>query len=102
MSDRTLIGAPAALAELPDWRAAEGRDAILRRLRFADFRAAMEFMMQVARAAERLDHHPEWSNVYDRVEVVLTTHSAGGVTGMDVALARAVDAAARDFAARES
>ncbi|MDB5440608.1 MAG: 4a-hydroxytetrahydrobiopterin dehydratase [Caulobacteraceae bacterium] len=94
MTNRDLIGAKAALEHLPDWRAVEGRDAIARSLRFADFSAAMRFMAEVARTAELLDHHPEWSNVYNRVEVLLSTHSEGGVTGMDLALARAIDKAA--------
>lgn len=101
MNDRSLIGAQAALEQLPQWRAVEGRDAIVRSLKFADFPAAMAFMAKVAKTAERLDHHPEWSNVYSRVEVVLSTHSAGGVTGMDLALARAIDAAAADLGAKD-
>ena len=88
---RDLIGADKALLQLPGWRAAQGRDAIQRSLSFADFSAAFGFMTRVALAAEAMDHHPEWSNVYDRVEVVLTTHDAGGVTGMDVELARVMD-----------
>lgn len=76
---------------LPEWRPMEGRDAIARTFRFKDFGAAWGFMSQVALAAEKADHHPEWTNVYNRVEVVLSTHDAGGVTGKDVALARAMD-----------
>lgn len=94
MVDRRAIGAAAALAELPAWRPVPGRDAIARAFVFADFNAAFGFMARCALAAERLDHHPEWSNVYNRVEVVLTTHSAGGVTALDVALARFMDDAA--------
>jgi 4a-hydroxytetrahydrobiopterin dehydratase len=89
---RTRIGARAALEDLPQWSAVDGRDAIRRRMRFADFNAAFSFMTRVAMTAEALDHHPEWSNVYNRVEVVLTTHSADGVTGLDVKLAQAIDA----------
>jgi 4a-hydroxytetrahydrobiopterin dehydratase len=89
-----VIGAAAALADLPGWTAVEGRDAIRRAWRFKDFGEAFGFMARVALAAERLDHHPEWSNVYNRVEAVLTTHDSGGVTARDVALARAMDAAA--------
>lgn len=92
--DRTRIGAAAALERLPGWSAVQGRDAISRRYVFADFNAAFGFMARAALEAERLDHHPEWSNVYNRVEVVLTTHSAGGVTALDEALARFMDAAA--------
>jgi 4a-hydroxytetrahydrobiopterin dehydratase len=88
------IGAPAALAQLPLWRAAEGRDAIVRSLRFADFARAFGFMAEIALVAEKMDHHPEWSNVYSRVDILLATHDADGVTMKDVALARAIDAAA--------
>lgn len=82
------------LAELPAWRAVEGREAIARTFVFADFARAFAFMTQTALAAEKLDHHPEWRNVYGRVEVVLATHDVGGVTELDLRLARAMDAAA--------
>jgi 4a-hydroxytetrahydrobiopterin dehydratase len=85
------VGAARAVAELDDWSAVEGRDAIRKTYRFKDFNAAFGFMARVALTAERLDHHPEWSNVYNRVEVTLTTHSAGGVTELDLKLARAMD-----------
>jgi 4a-hydroxytetrahydrobiopterin dehydratase len=88
---RKRIGAAAALAEAPAWSAVSGRDAIARSFRFADFSAAFGFMTRVALAAEAMDHHPEWSNVYDRVEIVLATHSADGVTALDVELAKAID-----------
>jgi 4a-hydroxytetrahydrobiopterin dehydratase len=88
------IGAAAALARLRDWRSVEGRDAIAKTFRFKDFNAAFGWMTRVALTAEKLDHHPEWFNVYNRVEVVLTTHDAGGVTELDVALAVFMDAAA--------
>jgi 4a-hydroxytetrahydrobiopterin dehydratase len=89
------IGAAAALAELPGWAAFEGgRDAIRRTYKFADFNAAFGFMTRVALMADKLDHHPEWSNVYNRVEVTLTTHDADGVTALDVQLAHFMDAAA--------
>jgi 4a-hydroxytetrahydrobiopterin dehydratase len=94
MTASTLVGAPAALRRLPGWSAADGRDAIVRTYRFADFTEAFAFMTQVALVAERMDHHPEWSNVYNRVEALLTTHDAGGVTERDVALAQAMDRAA--------
>jgi 4a-hydroxytetrahydrobiopterin dehydratase len=91
---REKIGAAQALAQLPAWSAVEGRDAIRRQFRFADFKMAFAFMTRVALEAERMDHHPEWSNVYATVDVVLTTHDAGGVTALDIALARYCDAAA--------
>ena len=89
------IGAEAALAQLTGWSAAEGRDAITRTFRFKDFNAAFGFMTRAALAAEKLDHHPEWFNVYNRVEVLLATHDADGVTELDVTLARIMDEAAQ-------
>ncbi len=83
-----------ALKNLSGWTAAPDREAIAKSFKFADFNAAFAFMTEVALSASRLDHHPEWSNVYNRVEVVLTTHDAGGVTANDVELARIMDAAA--------
>jgi 4a-hydroxytetrahydrobiopterin dehydratase len=89
------IGAEAALARLPQWRRAPGdREAITRTFRFKDFNAAFGFMTRAALMAEKLDHHPEWSNVYNRVEVVLTTHDADGVTELDATLAAFLDEAA--------
>ncbi len=88
------IGAAAAIARLPGWRAAEGREAIIREFRFHDFNAAFGFMARVAMYAERHDHHPEWSNVYNRVTITLSTHDAGGVTDKDIALAHFIDEAA--------
>ena len=84
----------AALAELDGWSPVEGRDAITKTFRFADFGHAFGFMARVALAAERMDHHPEWTNVYNRVSVTLSTHDAGGVTEKDIALARIMDSAA--------
>jgi 4a-hydroxytetrahydrobiopterin dehydratase len=81
----------AAMAELAGWRLVEGRDAIEKTFRFADVGAAWGVMSRVALAAERLDHHPEWSNTYNRVTIVLTTHDSGGLTELDVALARHID-----------
>jgi 4a-hydroxytetrahydrobiopterin dehydratase len=95
MSRPSRIGAQAALARLPRWSAATGeRDAIQRTYRFKDFNAAFGFMTRVALAAEKLDHHPEWFNVYNRVEITLATHDADGVTALDVQLAKIADAAA--------
>ncbi len=82
----------AALAALPGWTLVDGRDAIRRSFRFADFNAAFGFMTRVALTAEKMDHHPEWSNVYNRVDVVLSTHDAGGLSARDVALAKLIDA----------
>lgn len=88
-------GRAAALAGLPGWSEVEGRDAIVRKFAFRDFNEAFGFMTRVALLAERLDHHPEWFNVYKTVEVTLSTHDAGGLTEKDIALARAMN----DFAA---
>jgi 4a-hydroxytetrahydrobiopterin dehydratase len=82
----------AALKDLPQWREVEGRDAIARPFKFRDFNAAFAFMTRVALLAEKMDHHPEWFNVYNKVEVTLSTHDAGGVTEKDVAMAKAMDA----------
>lgn len=77
---------------LPEWRVLPERDAIRREFRFRDFNAAWGFMSRVALLAEAQDHHPEWFNVYNRVEITLTTHDAGGLSARDVKLARAIDA----------
>ena len=84
-----------ALAELKEWREVEERDAIARKFTFKDFNQAFGFMARAALVAEKMDHHPEWSNVYKTVDVVLSTHDAGGVTQKDIALAKAMDAFAR-------
>ena len=84
----------AALARLPAWHLREDGLAIVRELRFGDFGEAFAFMTRVAIAADKADHHPEWSNVYNRVEITLTTHDAGGLSARDVALAEAIDAMA--------
>lgn len=81
----------AFLREFSGWREVTGRDAIARSLVFADFSQAFGFMSRVALAAEKADHHPEWSNVYKRVDIVLSTHDAGGVTEKDIALARTIE-----------
>lgn len=94
------IGAQAALGDLPGWAAVEGRDAIRRVYRFGDFNAAFGFMSRVALMAEKLDHHPEWFNVYSKVEVVLATHDADGVTALDVQLAAFMDEAAAALGAK--
>lgn len=92
MVERLDGAARAALATtLPRWTPAEGRDAIRRGFRFRDFSEAWGFMARVALLAEAQDHHPEWSNVYNRVEILLTTHDAGGLSERDLRLARAID-----------
>jgi 4a-hydroxytetrahydrobiopterin dehydratase len=85
------IGAETALAGLPHWRKIEGRDAIGRTFTFKDFKRAWAFMYACALKAEQMDHHPEWFNVYAKVDVVLTTHDADGVSAKDVELARFMD-----------
>lgn len=80
-----------ALKKLRKWKSAVGRDAITRRFEFADFNAAFGFMTRVALLADKMDHHPEWFNVYKMVEVTLSTHDAGGLTDLDVKLAEAMD-----------
>lgn len=81
----------AALAKLPGWSEVAGRDAIARTFVFKDFNEAFGFMTRAALVAEKLDHHPEWFNVYKTVEVTLATHDAGGMTELDVALATAMN-----------
>ena len=93
MVEKLNATARAALADtLPQWRMASGRDAIARDFSFADFSAAWGFMCRVALLAEKHGHHPEWSNVWNKVSVVLSTHDAGGLSANDVALAVAIDA----------
>jgi 4a-hydroxytetrahydrobiopterin dehydratase len=81
----------AALGKLNGWTEVKGRDAISRKFTFNDFNQAFGFMARAALIAEKLDHHPEWFNVYNKVEVTLATHDAGGVTEKDIELARAMD-----------
>ena len=90
----TDVERDAMLAELPGWTLRGDSLAISRDFRFADFSAAFAFMTRVALQAEKADHHPEWSNVYNRVQIVLTTHDAGGLSRRDVEMARAIDAIA--------
>jgi len=80
-----------ALKHLRAWNHEPERDALTRRLTFADFSDAFAFMTRVALIAEKMDHHPEWSNVWNRVDILLTTHDAGGLSARDVRLAEAVD-----------
>lgn len=80
-----------ALDGLPDWDYDDGRDAIAREFIFDDFNQAFGFMTQVALLAEKADHHPEWSNVYNRVTILLTTHDAGGLSARDIEMAEAIE-----------
>ena len=84
--------------DMAGWSPLEGRDAAQKSFKFDDFNAAFGFMSRVALAAEKADHHPEWFNVYNRVEITLTTHDAGGLSERDVALARFIEDAARKSA----
>jgi 4a-hydroxytetrahydrobiopterin dehydratase len=83
-----------ALVDLPEWSLRDDKLAIVRKFKFADFSQAFAFMTRVALIAEKADHHPEWSNVYNRVEITLTTHDAGGLSQRDVDMAGAIDALA--------
>ena len=94
MTRPAKIGAAEALKQLSGWKAAEGRDAIEKTYKFDDFDQAFGWMSRIALAAAKLDHHPEWFNVYSKVEVLLATHDAGGVTDLDVTLAKLMDKAA--------
>lgn len=94
MTRPKVIGAAAALKELSGWTAVGDRDAITKSFKFKDFNAAFGFMARIALAAEKLDHHPEWFNVYNRVDITLSTHDIGGVSELDVKLATVIDAAA--------
>lgn len=97
----TALDVQAVLKDLPRWSDHPGgRPAIARTVRFADFNTAFGFMTRVAIKADAMDHHPEWFNVYDRVEIVLTTHDAGGVTDKDATLARFIDQAAEQAGAQ--
>ena len=90
-----------ALAGLDGWDWDVKRDAIARAFTFRDFSEAFAFMTRVAIAAEKADHHPEWSNVYNRVYILLTTHDAGGLTQRDIALAKTIDTFAAALAQRD-
>ncbi len=94
MSTSGKLDPVAAASQLTGWSAVEGREAITKTFNFPDFNAAFGWMCRVAMMAETSDHHPEWSNVYNRVDVVLATHDSGGVTEKDLALGRFMDIAA--------
>ena len=81
----------ALLARFPEWTHEPSRDAITRQFKFDDFARAFGFMASIAIIAEKMDHHPEWSNVYNRVAITLTTHDAGGLSERDVKMAKAID-----------
>lgn len=87
-----------ALAQITDWEWDVKRDAISRSFKFRDFSEAFAFMTRIAMAAERADHHPEWSNVWNKVDITLTTHDAGGLTQKDVDLAKSIDSYAAQLA----
>ena len=91
MAKLTAEAREAALSELAGWRWDAEQDAITRSFKFKDFSEAFAFMTRVALAAEQADHHPDWSNSWNKVDIALSTHSAGGVTGNDVALAKKID-----------
>ena len=91
MAKLTIEDLKQAMKRLPDWELAKDREAIVRKFQFVDFDAAFSFMTRCALMAAKMDHHPEWSNVYNKVDVTLTTHDEGGVTQKDVDLATAMD-----------
>ena len=86
-----------ALDNLPDWQLRTDRDAIARSFTFKDFNSAFTFMTQIALKAEAMNHHPEWSNVYNRIEIILTSHDVDGLSERDVKLAEFIDAASKIF-----
>ncbi|MDR3438685.1 4a-hydroxytetrahydrobiopterin dehydratase [Telmatospirillum sp.] len=93
LSDRQRA---ACRAELPEWQIVEGRDAFCRTLHFSDFNQAFGFMTQVALLAERMDHHPEWRNVYNRLDITLTSHDCGGLSEKDWQMARFIEGLYRE------
>jgi 4a-hydroxytetrahydrobiopterin dehydratase len=98
MAERLSAAArKSALGELPGWSETPAREAIAKTFIFKDFNEAFGFMSRAALVAEKHDHHPEWKNVYKTVEVVLATHDAGGVTALDIALAKAMNAIAKQL-----
>lgn len=89
MSDPSkIIGANKALTQLEGWAAVEGRDAIQRQFQFKSFNEAFGFMTRIALKAEKMNHHPEWTNVYNKVSITLTSHDVGGVTERDITMAQ--------------
>jgi 4a-hydroxytetrahydrobiopterin dehydratase len=95
MKKLTPTARATALKTLKKWKTVPGRDAISRKFEFKDFNAAFGFMTRVALLADKMDHHPEWFNVYNKVDVTLSTHDAGGVTQNDIDMAKAMDGYAK-------
>ena len=95
MTKLTIEELKAALKRLPDWQLAKDREAIIRKFQFVDFDAAFAFMTRTALLADKMNHHPEWFNVYNKVDVTLSTHDAGGVTQNDLDMATAMDGYAK-------
>jgi len=91
MAKLTIEDLKSALKRLPDWKLADNSEAITRKFQFVDFDAAFSFMTRAALKAAAMDHHPEWFNVYNKLDVTLATHDAGGVTAKDIELATAMD-----------
>jgi 4a-hydroxytetrahydrobiopterin dehydratase len=97
MEKLTAIEIEALLAALPGWTKLSGREAIAKRFTFKNFRQAFAFMSEIALEAEKLDHHPEWTNVYNKVDIVLATHSVDGLSVLDQKLATKIDTAAARY-----
>lgn len=91
MTKLSIDDLKSSLRRLPDWQLAKDREAIQRKFQFIDFDAAFAFMTRTALLAAKMDHHPEWLNIYNKVEITLTTHDAGGITQKDIDLATAID-----------
>jgi 4a-hydroxytetrahydrobiopterin dehydratase len=94
MTKLTIEALKSSLKRLPDWELAKDREAIARKFQFVDFDAAFAFMTRCALLAAKMDHHPEWFNVYNKVDIVLSTHDAGGLSALDVEMAKFIDAIA--------
>ena len=94
MAKLTIEELKQALKRLPDWQVAPDREAIVRKFQFVDFDAAFSFMTRCALLAAKMDHHPEWFNVYNKVDITLSTHDAGGLSARDVKLAKSIDSVA--------
>jgi len=93
---------PTLLQKLPEWTLDTAQDALTRSFRFNDFAEAFTFMTRVALMAERMNHHPDWRNVYNRVDITLTTHDCGGLSDHDIRLARAIDSVYASFCSPHS